>query len=233
MPQGPYFYPDPVFGWTFYAVLLGFLAVATYTDVRTLIIPKTLTLSMLGVGVIFSVVRGAWMASVGLRAGSFVLRAFDVAHSPVLGGLDGFLFSLEGFAAALLVFFVLWRIGLMKGGDVKLVAALGAWVGPIMVGLIVLGSIPVLLLLGTALLIRKIFRRGVQKTVFNVAGKVHVENIKHGRKGPKRRAEVLLAYSLPVAVSTALLLAWLVVHDQQNPVPAQAETPNQQASTQR
>jgi prepilin peptidase CpaA len=231
MQQGPFFYPDPVFGWTFYAVLLGFLAVATYTDVRTLKIPKALTLSMLGVGVVFGVVRGAWMGSL-IQANESNLVVWHFARSPVLGALDGLLCSVEGFLAALVLFFVLWRIGLMKGGDVKLVAALGAWVGPIIVGLIVLGTIPVLLVLGTALLIRKIFRRGVQKTVFNVKGKAHGDNLKKGTGG-KRRAEVLLAYSLPVAVSAGLLLGALVIRDQRNPVPAKVETPNQQASTQR
>ncbi len=232
MQQGPFFYPDPAFGWTFYAVLLGFLAVATYTDVRTLKIPKALTLSMLVVGVVFGIVRGAWMGGV-IQANDSDLVVWHFARSPGLGALDGLLCSVEGFAAALVGFFILWRIGLMKGGDVKLVAALGAWVGPIIVGLVVLGSLPVLLVLGTALLIRKIFRRGVQKTVFNVAGKAHVENIKHGRTGPKKRAEVLLAYSVPIAVSAAVLLAAIVVHDQHHPVPRKAETPSQQASTQR
>jgi prepilin peptidase CpaA len=230
--QDWHFFPDPVFGWTFYAVLLGFLAVATYTDVKSLIIPKALTLSMCGVGVVFSIVRGAWLGSL-LQASGSNLVVWHFARSPFLGAIDGLLCSLEGFAAALLVFFVLWRIGLMKGGDVKLVAALGAWVGPVIVGLVVFGSIPVLLVLGTALLIRKIFRRGVQKTVFNVKGRAHVENIKHGRKGPKQRAEVLLAYSLPVAVSAGLILACINVLDQRNPIKAKAETPNQQASTQR
>jgi prepilin peptidase CpaA len=227
--QDWHFFPDPVFGWTFYAVLLGFLAVATYTDVKSLIIPKALTLSMCGLGVVFSIVRGAWLGSLYEASGTSLV-VWHFARSPFLGALDGLLCSLEGFAAALLVFFVLWRIRLMKGGDVKLVAALGAWVGPVIVGLVVFGSIPVLLLLGTALLIRKVFRRGVQKTVFNVKGKALGDNVKKA-PGPKRRAEVLLAYSLPVFISAGLLLAYVVVHDQQHPI--KAETPNQQASTQR
>lgn len=232
MQQGPFFFPDPIFGWTFYAVLLGFLAVATYTDVRTLVIPKKLTLSMLGVGVIFSIVRGVWMGSV-LQANESNLAVWLFARSPGLGALDALLCSLAGFASALVVFFILWRLGVMKGGDVKLVAALGVWIKPEILLLVILGTIPVLLVLGTALVIRKLFRRGVQKTVFNVAGKALDDNLKKGRRGPKRRAEVLLAYSLPVAVSAALLLAYVVVHDQLHPIVPKAETPNQQASTQR
>src|SRR5690349_4351508 len=125
--SGPWFYPDPVFGWTFYAVLVGFLAVATYIDVGTLRIPKTLTLPMLVVGLVFSVVRGAWMGSI-LEGSDRVVWVF--ARSPALGALAGLLCALAGFVVGFVLFFVLWRMGIMKGGDVKLVAALGAWVGP-------------------------------------------------------------------------------------------------------
>jgi prepilin peptidase CpaA len=232
--QGPFFYPDPIFGWTFYAVLLGFLAVATYTDVKSLVIPKTLTLPMLGAGLVFSIIRGAWMGGV-IQANESSLWVSPILHaqSPVLGALDGLLWGLAGFLSALVVFVILWRVRLMRGGDVKLVAALGAWVGPINVGLIVLGTIPILLVLGTALLVRKIFRRGLQKTAFNVRGRALTRDNLKKAKGPKRRAEVLLAYSLPVAISAGLLLAWVAVHDQRNPVPAKAVPSDQQASTQR
>ncbi len=57
----PSFYPDLAFGWTFYGVLLGFLVVAAYLDLGRLVIPKKLTLAMLGVGVVFSLTRGIWM----------------------------------------------------------------------------------------------------------------------------------------------------------------------------
>ena len=87
MYNGPLFYPDPIFGWTSYAVLLGFLAIATYTDVRKLIIPKTLTLPMLGVGLIFSIVRGIWMGSVLQGSSEGVVWHF--ARSPGLGMVDG------------------------------------------------------------------------------------------------------------------------------------------------
>jgi prepilin peptidase CpaA len=231
MPQGPFFYPDPIFGWTFYAVLLGFLAVATYIDVKSLRIPKPLTLSMLAVGVVFSVVRGVWMGGV-IQANDSHLVVWHFAQSPFWGAIDGLICSLEGFAAGLLLFYVLWLVKVMRGGDVKLVAALGAWVGPVIVMLVVLGTIPLMLLLGSALILRKMFRRGMAKTVINMKDKAMGDNLKKG-SGGKRRIEVLLAYSLPVAVSAAVLLGALVVRDQRNPIPARPETPNQQASTPR
>jgi prepilin peptidase CpaA len=230
MYDGPWFCPDPVFGWTFYAVLLGFLAVATYTDVGTLIIPKKLTLPMLAVGLVFSLVRGAWMGSMLEGAGPGVVWHF--ARSPVLGAVDSLLCSLEGFAAGFALFFVLWQLGVMRGGDVKLVAALGVWLGPVLVLLVILGSVPLMLVLGTVLIVRKMFRRGVQKTVFGVKDRAHRDNLKKTRGGQKR-LEVLLAYSLPVAVSAGLLLAYVVVHDQNHPFPPKADPPSEQASTHR
>jgi prepilin peptidase CpaA len=230
MDNGPWFYPDPVFAWIFYAVLLGFLAVATYTDIGSLRIPKWLTLSMLGVGLVFSVVRGVWMGSLLEQTGS-PLVVWHFAQSPVLGALDGLLCAVEGFLAALGLFVVLYALGAMRGGDVKLMAALGVWVGPVIVLLVILGTVPVLLVLGTVLLLRKMFRRGVQKTVFNVKEKAQGTNLKK-RSGGKQRAEVWLAYSLPVMLSAGLLLVWVILHDQQHPVPPKKAAATEQASAQ-
>ena len=45
------------------------------------------------------------------------------------GGLSGLGFSLAGLATGFGILFVLWLIGGSGGGDVKLIAAVGAWVG--------------------------------------------------------------------------------------------------------
>jgi len=228
MYNGPLFYPDPIFGWISYAVLLGFLAVATYTDVRTLVIPKTLTLPMLGVGLIFSVVRGFWMGSV--LEGSSEGVVWHFARSPWLGMLDGFLCALEGFLAAFILFFVLWRLRVKRGGDVKLVAALGVWLGPVLVMLVVLATIPVLLLLGTALMIRKVMRRGAKRAMFDMKPRAQGGNVKKGKATPQR-SEIWLAYSLPVAIATALVLLYPLLHDQEHRAPAKAQA-SEQASVQ-
>src|SRR4051794_21936463 len=52
--------------------------------------------------------------------------AFSAAH----GGWHGFLGSLEGTLLGLALLLPLYSIGGMGAGDVKLLAGLGAWVGP-------------------------------------------------------------------------------------------------------
>lgn len=79
------------------------LAVATFTDLRSRRIPNWLVFPFLALGFIAPVVAHGWHA---------------------LGE------SLEGFALGLLVYGALAIFAGMGMGDVKLVAAIGAWVGP-------------------------------------------------------------------------------------------------------
>jgi prepilin peptidase CpaA len=46
-------------------------------------------------------------------------------------GLEGFVWSLEGAALGLVLLLPLYAIGGMGAGDVKLLAGVGAWVGPV------------------------------------------------------------------------------------------------------
>jgi len=225
----PPFYPDPVFGWTFYAVLLGFLIIATYTDIGSLKIPKKLTLSMLAVGIVVSLVRGVWMGAILSGSGSDE-KVWLFASSPALGALDGLLCALSGFAAGFGVFWVLWLLGVMGGGDLKLMAALGAWVGPRQMMGLLFGSVVVYLLLGTVRLLQKLFRRGVQKTAFNVQQGAKTSNLKKTPAGARRKDQ-LLAYSLPVAIATGLILPFFVLYDQRHPVPPK-DPPSEHASAQ-
>src|SRR5262249_6400200 len=120
----PAFFPGPAFAWVYFLVLMSLLAVASYTDLRRLTIPKWVSLTVLALGLVVNVVRGAWLGSAGLAG--WVLDGGGVG----LGLLDGLLFALAGFALGFVLFFVLWLLGTVGGGDVKLFAALGAWIGP-------------------------------------------------------------------------------------------------------
>lgn len=102
------------------------LAVAVITDLRSRRIPNWLVLPFLGAGLAVS----AWM------------------H-----GWHGLGRSAEGMALGLVTFGVLHLMGGMGAGDVKLCAAIGAWVGPsqLMLALVVTGLAGGVMALGWAL----------------------------------------------------------------------------------
>jgi prepilin peptidase CpaA len=79
------------------------LAVATFTDLRSRRIPNWLVLPFMVAGLVVPAVRFGW---------------------------HGFGQSLEGFGLGALVYGLLSFLGGMGMGDVKLVAAIGAWIGP-------------------------------------------------------------------------------------------------------
>src|SRR5277367_5274700 len=69
----------------------------------------------------------------GRRIPNWLVLPFLVAGLVVpacIDGWHGFGHSLEGFGLGALVFGIISWIGSMGMGDVKLVAAIGAWVGP-------------------------------------------------------------------------------------------------------
>jgi prepilin peptidase CpaA len=96
--------------------VLFVLAIATFTDLRSRRIPNWLVLPFMVVGVIVS----------GL-----------------VQGAQGVGQSLEGLGLGALIYGILFALGGMGMGDVKLVAAVGAWVGPsqLLVALILTGIV--------------------------------------------------------------------------------------------
>ena len=90
------------------------MAVATFTDLRTMRVPNWLVFPYMAAG--FGV--SAW-----------------------LQGWHGLTQSLEGFGLGVLLFGLLFCLGGMGMGDVKLCAAAGAWIGPsqLMIALVITG----------------------------------------------------------------------------------------------
>lgn len=91
--------------WPALAPTLAVLVVATYTDLRSRRIPNWLVLPFLVVGIAVSFGPRSW-------------------HGVGIGQ------SLAGLGLGLVLFGVLAWMGGMGMGDVKLCAAIGAWVGP-------------------------------------------------------------------------------------------------------
>jgi len=86
-----------------FVCVAGLTLIATATDLRNRRIPNWLTVSA---------------AILGL--------AFHVGTN----GVTGLWFSLGGFGVGFGILLVLWLIGGGGGGDVKLMGAVGAWLGP-------------------------------------------------------------------------------------------------------
>lgn len=190
-------FPGPAFAWVFAALLLAGLLAACWHDLRTLRVPKPVSLGLLAGGVLMNLVRGAWVGADGAEAWSLG------ANGAAVGAADGFLFSLAGFAVGFGVFFVLWVFGVGGGGDVKLAAAVGAWVGPKLF----------LFVLGVALVAVTVL------TVVRIAG-----TVLRGRPGQGLRAKAapwrLLSFSLPMTLGVIALLALMVLPIQVRFVPA-------------
>ena len=130
--------------------------------------------------------------------------------------LDGLLFTLAGVAVAFAIMFGMWVLGVCGGGDVKLYAAVGAWVGP-------WNILPVLILAACCLAI--VGFGGVLTRLFH--GKA--TRTAASRKPVQRR---IVVFSWPLALGTLLVLAFLVGNDLMTlrglrpvPVPVQNQAP--------
>jgi prepilin peptidase CpaA len=97
------------------------LAVATFTDLRFRRIPNWLVLPFLLAGLVLSPWRTDWgCISEGISW-----------HGLGQFRWHGLWQSFAGMGLGLLIFGFLFWLGGMGGGDVKLCAALGAWIGPV------------------------------------------------------------------------------------------------------
>ena len=187
------FFPDLVFAWTFLATLFGLLVVASVIDYRYLVVPKGLTLTALPLGLLFNAVRGGWLGIQGSPV--WVLEPGGAA----LGALDGLLFALAGFALGFALFFLLWVTGVCGGGDVKLFAALGAWVGPGLCVGVLLATLVVLIVVVFCQAAVRLFR-GDWKSLRRKTSPP--KNLKQAKK---RR---LVGFSLPLTVAVTVVLLW-------------------------
>lgn len=216
MQRAPFF-PGPYFAWTFYAVLVAFTLVGAYLDQRKAVLPKWLTLGLLAVGVVFNIVRGAWLGHLGGE-----LRWLATGNL-WLGALDGFLFSLVGMVLTTVLFFIMWVMKLCGGGDVKLFAALGAWIGFWYALFVMLASVLVM----AALLAGRVLTGGLSP--MTVQKRLKQSQVIQGGPG---KGKWKMTYALPVAVAAAVVLLWFYRFDLNlavrpaDPMSVQAEAPH-------
>lgn len=186
------FFPDPIFGWVFVVALAAPLAVAAWKDLRTIRVPKWLTVGCAAGGLLFNVVRCAWRGAAGLPG--------HIIEPPGLlaGVADGVAFSLAGLAVGFAVYFAMWVLGVCGGGDVKLVAATGAWLGPRFILGAILFSLPVVVVLCVVSYLAWLGGVSLLGTPPEAVRQKHVNS-------PRRRPR-MMTFSFPQAVATLALL---------------------------
>jgi prepilin peptidase CpaA len=108
------------------------LAAAVFTDLRSRRIPNWLVLPFLLVGIVVSPLRTDWS---GVRHGLWLPSGWSTLRQGFWpgSGWHGLAESGAGMGLGFLLFGVFFWMGGMGAGDVKLGAALGAWIGPMQV----------------------------------------------------------------------------------------------------
>ena len=166
---------------TIASTTLIFLASCIAMDVRTLRIPNLLT-------------GPAILAGLALNGFCY--------------GWNGFTASLAGFGIAVALLFAPFALGGIGAGDVKMMGAVGALLGPrlllhsLMVGMILGGVIAAVRLAGTARLREKL--AATWRMFANAALSRSLEPLKAPAADPNR---VVLPYSLPLGIGTAGVIA--------------------------
>lgn len=168
---------------TTHVAVVGVVVAAAVFDLRSRRVPNALTF--------------------GSAAVAFALHG-------VVGGWHGLALAVSGWAVGLLLFFPLFVLGGMGAGDVKLLAAVGAWLGP-------WGAVWTALCgacAGGVMALAVALARGYTKTALRNVGTLlrswrltgvgPVEGITlDSSAGPR------LPYALPLAVGTVITL-WLI-----------------------
>ncbi len=172
----------------FVSIVGAFVAVAAVSDLRTRRLPNWLTVP-------------AFAAAV-------------LAHTAV-NGLGGLGFALAGFATGFSILLALWLIGGGGGGDVKLMGALGAWLGTSLTLAVFFASTVLAVVATAAILLAGMFTRGfryVQRRYLRPASTSRPVKQKHSAGADDARVRRrVLPYAVPVALGTwaVLAVAWM------------------------
>jgi len=164
-------------------LIVGSVAVAAAaSDVRTRRVPNTLTF-------------GAALAAFGWSAAA--------------SGLHGLETSLLGWVTGLLIFLPIFALRGIGGGDVKLLAAIGAWLGPIGAVETALGGAIAGGVLAVGVGIWRGYLREAVRNIFamlavwRTVGPASIPSVTlEGTRGPR------IAYALPIALG-AFIAMWL------------------------
>lgn len=126
----------------------------------------------------------------------------------VSGGGTGLLWALSGFAVGFALLILPWILGGGGMGDVKLLAALGTWLGPLMIlPAFGLGAVCALIM-GVMLMVASTFTSGISTTQRRFLNKGGAAT---ATAGSPRKYKRVLPFAVPVAIGTWLVLAWMLI----------------------
>jgi prepilin peptidase CpaA len=139
-----------------------------------------------------------------LAAAGLALAAYD-------GGSAGLLWSLAGLAAGLALLLPLYAIGGMGAGDVKLLAAVGAWTGAtavfwaFAVSAVVGGVIALVMAIASGrFLLHYVRLREITREILVVRDPVELSR----RAAERKPTMLLLPYGIPLALGTIATFAY-------------------------
>lgn len=135
-----------------------------------------------------------------------------LAYHTLAPGGHGILFALAGFVIGFLLLLLPWILGGGGMGDVKLLAALGTWLGPVMI--LVAFGVSAFVAAGLAAGVMGIntLQNGIMSTrrrYLATGHGGHVSMPENALENAKKRR--VLPFAVPVAISTWLVLAWLLL----------------------
>ena len=127
-----------------------------------------------------------------------------IVYQVVFYGMDGLWASLLGFAAGFGILFVLWMIATAGGGDVKLMAALGTWLGWLTTLKVLFCSL-IFVTTGTiGIVLIGLLSQGLRRTKNQYLTKNETGKGETTEQRQKRR---VMAFAVPVAFATWCVLA--------------------------
>ena len=161
----------------FISVVSCYAAVAAVVDVRLHRIPNHLTVPAAVFGLLF--------------------------HALFFEGW-GIVLSFAGLLVGFGLLFLPWLLGGSGMGDVKLLAALGAWLGPTHLMYVFVVSVFLAAVLALGVMVKVAATKGVSSVQRNYLAK--------GRSSQQRsRPQRVLPFAVPVALATWIVLAWLTM----------------------
>ena len=128
------------------------------------------------------------------------------------GGRERFLWSLAGTGVGLISLLPLYAIGGMGAGDVKLMAGVGAWLGPVLTFWAFVSTALVGGLIGAAMILASgnVIRHWVMlQTIGHEILSIRNPAVLAERAGERKKNMMLLPYGIPIAVGSIAYFGWM------------------------